>query len=91
MNLLKPIVSEIQNILLKNGIDELIDIRISNLDNYDYQINNLVKHQNHPNIESIKEATSKLLHSSSLIDFFEYANNLFINIQISAESIISKL
>ena len=80
-----------QNILLKNGIDELIDIRISNLDNYDYQINNLVKHQNHPSIESIKEDTSKLLESSSLIDFFEYANNLFINIQISAESIISKL
>ena len=51
MNLLKPIVSEIQNILSKNSIDELVDIRISNLDNYDYQINNLVKYQNHPNIE----------------------------------------
>ena len=91
MNLLKPIVSQIQNILSKNGIDELIDIRISNLDNYDYQINNLVKYQNHPNIESIKDGVSKLLKSSSLIDFFDYANNLFINIQISAESIISKL
>ena len=51
MNLLKPVVNQIQNILSKNGIDELIDIRISNLDNYDYQINNLVKYQNHPNIE----------------------------------------
>ena len=91
MNLLKPIISEIQDILSKNSIDEVVDIRISNLDNYDYQINNLVKHQNHPSIESIKEDTSKLLESSSLIDFFEYANNLFINIQISAESIISKL
>src|SRR6056300_2062425 len=91
MNLLKPIVSEIQNILSKNSIDELVDIRISNLDNYDYQINNLVKYQNHPNIESIKDATSKLLDSSSLVDSFEYANNLFINIQISAESLISNL
>ena len=91
MNLLKPIVSEIQNILSKNSIDELVDIRISNLDNYDYQINNLVKYQNHPNIESIKDATSKLLDSSTLVDSFEYANNLFINIQINAESLISNL
>jgi len=91
MNLLKPVVNQIQNILSKNGIDELIDIRISNLDNYDYQINNLVKYQKHPNIEPIKEAVSKLLDSSALVDFFEYANNLFINIQINADSIISSL
>ena len=91
MNLLKPIVSEIQNILTKNGLDELVDIRISNLANYDYQINNLVKYQNHPNIDSIIDDTSKLLESSTLVDSFEYANNLFINIQIRAESIISKL
>ena len=91
MNLLKPIVSQIQNILSQNGIDEIVDVRISNLDNYDYQINNLVKYQNHPNIESIKDGVSKLLKSSSLIDFFDYANNLFINIQINAESIISNL
>ena len=91
MNLLKPIVSQIQNILSENGIDELVDVRISNLDNYDYQINNLVKYQNHPNIESIKDGVSKLLKSSTLVGFFEYANNLFINIQINAESIISNL
>ena len=91
MNLLKPIVSQIQNILSKNGIDEFVDVRISNLDNYDYQINNLVKYQNHTNIDSIKDAVSKLLESSDLVDFFEYANNLFINIQINAESIILNL
>ena len=91
MNLLKPIVSEIQNVLTKNGLDELVDIRISNLANYDYQINNLVKYQNHPNIESIIDETTKLLDSSTLVDSFEYANNLFINIQLNAESLISNL
>ena len=50
MNLLKTVVEDLGNILKKNGIDEVIDIRISNLDNYDYQINNLVKYQNHHNI-----------------------------------------
>ena len=69
MNLLKPIVSQIQNILSKNGIDELVDVRISNLDNYDYQINNLVKYQNHPNIELIKDGVSKLLKSSTPVSY----------------------
>ncbi len=48
MNLLKTVVDDLGNILKKNGIDEVIDMRISNLDNYDYQINNLVKYQKSP-------------------------------------------
>jgi arginyl-tRNA synthetase len=91
MNLLKTVVDDLGNILKKNGIDEIIDIRISNLDNYDYQVNNLVKHQNHPNVESIKEEISNKLTLSELIDVFDIAKNLFINIQINAESIIGNL
>jgi hypothetical protein len=48
MNLLKTVIDDLGEILKKNGIDETVDIRISNIDNYDYQINNLVKYQNHP-------------------------------------------
>ena len=91
MNLLKTVVDDLGNILKKNDIDEVIDIRISNLDNYDYQINNLVKHQNHPNVESIKEQISNTLTLSELIDVFDFAKNLFINIHINAESIIENL
>ena len=91
MNLLKTVVDDLGNILKKNGIDEVIDIRISNLDNYDYQINNLVKHQNHPNVETIREEISNSLTLSVLIDVFEFAKNLFINIQIDAESMIGNL
>jgi arginyl-tRNA synthetase len=91
MNLLKKVVDDLGNILKKNGIDEVIDIRISNLENYDYQINNLVKYQNHHNIESIKKEISSSLTTSGLIDVFDFAKNLFINIQINAESIIIKL
>jgi arginyl-tRNA synthetase len=91
MNLLKTVVDHLNNILKNNGIDEVIDIRISNLNNYDYQINNLVKHQKHPNVESIKEEISNALTLSELIDVFEFAKNLFINIQINAESIIENL
>jgi arginyl-tRNA synthetase len=91
MNLLKTVVDDLGNILKKNDIDEVIDIRISNLDNYDYQINNLVKHQNHPNVQSIKEEISNTLTLSELIDVFDFAKNLFINIHINAESIIENL
>ena len=91
MNLLKTVVDDLGNILKKNDIDEVIDIRISNLDNYDYQINNLVKYQNHPDVESIKEEISNALTLSGLIDVFDFAKNLFINIHINAESIIENL
>ena len=91
MNLLKTVVDDLGNILKKNDIDEVIDIRISNLDNYDYQINNLVKYQNHPDVESIKEEISNTLTLSGLIDVFDIAKNLFINIHINAESIIENL
>ena len=91
MNLLKTVIDDLGEILKKNGIDETVDIRISNIDNYDYQINNLVKYQNHPNVDSIKEEISTSLNSSGLINNFDFAKNLFINIQINAESIIGNL
>ena len=91
MNLLKTVIDDLDEILKKNGIDETVDIRISNIDNYDYQINNLVKYQNHPNVDSIKEEISTSLNSSGLINNFDFAKNLFINIQINAESIIGNL
>ena len=91
MNLLKTVVNNLGKILKKHGIDEAIDIRISNLDTYDYQINNLVKYQKHPAVESIKEEISNTLTLSELIDVFDFAKNLFINIQINAESIIGNL
>jgi arginyl-tRNA synthetase len=91
MNLLKTVIDDLDKILKNNGIDEVIDIRISNLDNYDYQINNLVKHQNHPKVNFIKEEISKSLNLSGIVDVFEFAKNLFINIQINAESIIGNL
>ena len=91
MNLFKPIVNEINDLFVESNLDEAVDLRISNLDNYDYQINNLVKHQNHPNIETIKEKVGEALYSSELIKEFEFAKNLFINLKINAELIIEDL
>jgi len=91
MNLLKPIVSEIHNLLIESNLNETIDLRITNLENYDYQINNFVKYQNHPDIKTIKEKVSKALNSSELVKEFEFEKNLFINLKINAELIITDL
>lgn len=91
MNLLKPIVSEIHDLLIESNLNETIDLRITNLENYDYQINNFVKYQNHPDIKTIKEKVSKALNSSELVKEFEFEKNLFINLKINAELIITDL
>jgi arginyl-tRNA synthetase len=91
MNLLKPIVSEIHDLLIESNLNETIDLRITNLENYDYQINNFVKYQNHPDIKTIKEKVSKALNSSELVKEFEFEKNLFINLKINAELIVTDL
>jgi arginyl-tRNA synthetase len=91
MNLLKPIVKVVHDLLQEHNIDEIIDLRISNSDGYDYQINNLVKHQKHPNIQKIKNEITISLNDSGLIEKFDFANNLFINLKINAESILENL
>ena len=91
MNLLKPIVKVVHDLLKEHNIDEIIDLRISNSDGYDYQINNLVKYHKHPNIDKIKNEITISLNASGLIEKFDFANNLFINLKINAESILENL
>ena len=91
MNLLKSVIDEIYDLLIENNINEIIDLRISNLEDYDYQINNLVKYRKHIYIEQIKEKISKLLNTNELIEEFKFADNLFINLKINAELIINNL
>ena len=91
MNLLNGIKNEIYNLLASKGIDEFVDLRISNIDGFDYQINNLVKHQNHADIHIIKEEIGKLLDSSDIVKSYDFAKNQFINLRINAEILISKL
>ena len=50
-----------------------------------------MKHQKHPNIEKIKNEITISLNDSGLIEKFDFANNLFINLKINAESILENL
>ncbi len=83
MKILEKVNLELIKILKKYKIVENIDIKISKTNDFDYQINNLVKFQNHTNIHNIKEEFSNILKNSKYIENYEITDNLFINININ--------
>ncbi len=85
---LSKLKNEIKKHLLENDIDETIDIRISNVPNYDFQINNLVKFQNHPNIKKIIASILQVIESEKAIEKYEVTEKYFINLEINIESFI---
>jgi arginyl-tRNA synthetase len=91
MYLLRSVTKDIQNILSKNNIIEEIDLRISNLKKFDYQINNLVKYQNIDDIDTIKKDISNCLNNTNIVNNFEFADNLFINLKINESKFLDEM
>ncbi len=88
MKQLSNLKTNIEKLLLENDIEEDIDIRISNVVNYDFQINNLVKYQSNPNIQKIVDSISKVIEKEKEIEKFEITEKYFINLQINIESFL---
>ena len=61
MYLLTNLINSLENSLSKNGISESIIIRLSNLENFDFQINNLVKLEKSSHIKDIEKPFQKYL------------------------------
>jgi len=89
MKKLENLKSEIENLFKKNGFDENIEFRISNVDDYDLQINNMVKHQDIKNIDLISLELKKILNSNDDILNFEITKNYFINLELNKKNFIS--
>tara|TARA_Y100000389_G_C17447942_1_gene512791 strand:+ start:769 stop:2415 length:1647 start_codon:yes stop_codon:yes gene_type:complete len=87
----KGLLVEISKLLIKYSINEIPELRISKFKNYDYQINLLVRHKSHKEIEKILEEISAVLTNSELIEEFDIADNLFINLRVNAQNINAKL
>jgi len=83
MKIVESLIDEINNLFHEYGIHEKIDFKISNIENFDYQVNNLVKHQSHKKIEEIVNKTNLLLANHELVENFETTKNYFINIRIN--------
>ena len=61
MYLLKNLIRNLENDLSDKGVSESIVLRTSNIPNFDFQINNLVKLEKSSEIEDIEKSLS-LIH-----------------------------
>ena len=91
MNTLKPLVQRLELILNEFNIEEDIDIKITNIDDFDYQINNLVKYQKHKKVKEIEKKVSSVLSESKIIESWEISDRYFINIKISLSDLINSI
>ena len=87
MKILKPLISEFESLLENSNIHEAIDIKISSIEKFDYQINNLVKYQNHKDIEKILNGVEKLALDNQIIDSFEITEKNFFNFTINLNNV----
>ena len=83
MKIVESLIGEINNLFNEYDINEEVDFKLSNIENFDYQVNNLVKYQNHKKIDEIVSKVGLLLASHELLENFEITKNYFINIRIN--------
>ena len=86
MKIFEPLIKELQDTLKEFEIIEEIDFKISNIDNFDYQINNLVKYQKNKEIKNNIKKFEKVLISNKVIKDYEITKNYFINIKINLDN-----
>ena len=87
MKIVESLLIDINNLFNEFEIKEEIDFKISNIEHFDYQINNLVKYQNHKKIDELINKINLLLEEHQIIQNFEITNNNFINITINLNEV----
>ena len=85
MYLLKNLISNLENDLSNKGISESIVLRTSNVPNFHFQINNLVKLEKSNKVKDIKISFSEILDNDPFIKNYEFTNNYFLNLEVSIE------
>ena len=86
MKIFEPLIKELQDTLEEFEIIEEIDFKISNIDDFDYQINNLVKYQKNKEIKNNIKKFEKVLINNKVIKDYEITKNYFINIKINLDN-----
>ena len=82
---LSNLINNLENVLEKTINAESILLKISNNPDFDFQINNLVKYQNHKKIKNIENSFSKMIDNEILVKNFEITDNYFVNLEIDIE------
>ena len=86
MKLLNNFATDLKNLLSKYSINEEVEIRISGLEDFDFQINNLIKYEKNKDIDGIRAGVLELLKNDHVIDNYEITEKNFINININLKS-----
>lgn len=81
----------IQNIFNRFNLDSSIKVNFSNLENIDIQINSLIKHMNHEDIETIQTEIDLQLNKLDSVKKCTITENGFINIVLSDVFFIDNL
>ena len=89
MKILKPLINEFQLLLENSNIYEEIDLKISSIEGFDYQINNLVKHQKHKDLGKILSNVEKLALDTEIVDSFEITEKNFFNFTVNLNNVQS--
>ena len=79
--ILNNIKEELRILLQDFDIEENIQISVTKLDNFDIQINNIVKYQNHDSIKEIKNKVKEKLDNIKYLSTIEFSDKFFINIK----------
>ena len=88
---LSKLINRLEKEFKKYNITESIDLKISNIVNYDFQINNLVKFQKNNDIENIKDSFSKIIENEPFIKHYEITEKYFINLKINIELFVPEI
>ena len=85
------LINNLESVLINIVKGESISLRISNNPNFDFQINNLVKFQNHKDIKKIKNSFTEIIDNETLIKNFEITETYFINLEIDIEKFVNNI
>ena len=80
---LKSLINKLEENLKEFNIFETIDIKTCNEAKYQFQINNLVKHQRHKQIKNIISSTNKIIKEEDIVSSFEVTDKNFLNLEIN--------
>ena len=88
---LKKLENNLESVLKKFNINELIDIKLTKNKSFDLQINNLVKFNNHPNISEIINEFEIELNDETFVKRYEIGEKNFINIEINLNEFVKTI
>ena len=83
MKIFEQVSIQLNKLFKDFGIDENVDIKISKLEDVDYQIDNLVKFAKHDQINHIMKEVNNLLSKSKIVESYEITDNCFINLNLN--------